>query len=273
MLRLLYPQGKRKAFNITYDDGILQDIRFVELLNKYGVKGTFNLNSKLMEEEFEWTHRCGMTIKRLSPDVAVELYKGHEIASHTLTHPDFANLSEDQIMYELSEDKKKLEEWFGCEVYGFGVPFDYYDEVVAECVKRCGFKYARNSEESYSYSPWEDYFHWRAGTYHVMPGFADFVEGFFETDEELALCQIVGHSYDLDTENMWEQMEDIFRRVSEDEQILPMTHAEIVKYLQAMQIAELTEEGIENGSEKELWFEIDGEVISIKPGQVYKWER
>ena len=271
MLRLLYPQGKRKAFNITYDDGILQDIRFVELLNKYGVKGTFNLNSKLMEEKFEWIHSCGMTIKRLSPEVAIELYKGHEIASHTLTHPDFANLSEDQIMYELSEDKKKLEEWFGCEVDGFGVPFDYYDEVAAECVKRCGFKYARNSEESYSYSPWEDYFHWRAGTYHVMPGFADFVEGFFETDEELALCQIVGHSYDLDTENMWEQMGDIFRRVSEDEQILPMTHAEIVKYLQAMQIAELTEEGIENGSEKELWFEIDGEVISIKPGQIYKW--
>ena len=79
MIRLLYPNGKRKAFNITYDDGILQDIRFVELLNKYGVKGTFNLNSKLMEEEFEWVHPCGMTIKRLSKDVAVKLYKGHEI--------------------------------------------------------------------------------------------------------------------------------------------------------------------------------------------------
>ena len=271
MIRLLYPQGKRKAFNITYDDGILQDIRFVELLNKYGIKGTFNLNSKLMEEEFEWIHPCGMTIKRLSPKAAVELYKDHEIASHTLTHPDFANLTEEQIMYELAEDKKKLEEWFGCEVKGFGVPFDYFDEVAADCVKRCGFKYARNSEESYSYSPWEDYFQWRAGTYHVMPGFTDFVEGFFHTDEELALCQIVGHSYDLDTENMWEQMEDILRRVAADEQILTMTHGKIVEYLQAMQSADMTEEGIVNSSGQELWFEIDGEVISVKAGEVYKW--
>ena len=271
MIRLLYPQGKRKAFNITYDDGILQDIRFVELLNKYGVKGTFNLNSKLMEEEFEWIHPCGMTIKRLSPSVAVELYKGHEIASHTLTHPDFANLSKEQIMYELSEDKKKLEGWFGCEVEGFGVPFDYYDETATECVKNCGFKYARNSEESYSYSPWEDYFNWRAGTYHVMQGFHDFVEGFFKTEEELALCQIVGHSYDLDTENMWEQMENILQRVSEAEDILSMTHGELVKYLQAMQVAELTEEGIVNGSEVELWFEIDGKIISVEPGKICRW--
>ena len=43
-----------------------------------------------------------------------------------------------------------------------------------------------------------------------MPRFAEFVDGFFETDEELALCQIVGHSYDLDTEQMWEQMEAFF---------------------------------------------------------------
>lgn len=267
--RLLYPQGKRKAFNITYDDGILQDIRFVELLNKYGVKGTFNLNSKLMEEEFEWVHPCGMTIKRLSKEVAQKLYKGHEIASHTLTHPDFANLSEEEIFYQVSEDKKILEEWFGCEVVGFGVPFDYFDEKAAECVKRAGFLYARNSEESYSYSPWEDYFQWRAGTYHVMPGFHSFVESFFDTDEELGLCQIVGHSYDLDTENMWEYMESILKRVSEDEDVLPMTHGEIVRYLQALQIAELTESGIENGSDQELWFEIDGKIISIKAGEGY----
>ena len=271
MFRLLYPYGKKKAFNITYDDGILQDIRFVEMLNKYGIKGTFNLNSKLMEEEFEWTHPCGMTIKRLSPEVAVELYKGHEIASHTLTHPDFTHLSEEEIFYQVSEDKKKLEEWFECEVVGFGVPFDYFDEKAAECVKRAGFKYARNSEESYSYKPWEDYFQWRAGTYHVMPGFRGFVEGFFETEEELALCQIVGHSYDLDTEDMWELFEDILKRVSEDDEILAMTHAEIVTYLQAMQNAQLTEQGIENGSEQELWFEMDGNIISLKPRQTYKW--
>jgi lipopolysaccharide biosynthesis glycosyltransferase len=40
--------GKTKVFNVTYDDGVLQDVRFVALLNKYNLKGTFNLNSGLM---------------------------------------------------------------------------------------------------------------------------------------------------------------------------------------------------------------------------------
>lgn len=44
-MKKLYPGGKKKAFNITYDDGVLQDQRFVALLNRYGIKGTFNLNS------------------------------------------------------------------------------------------------------------------------------------------------------------------------------------------------------------------------------------
>lgn len=39
MIQKLYPGGKQKAFNVTYDDGVLQDIRFVELLNKYNLKG------------------------------------------------------------------------------------------------------------------------------------------------------------------------------------------------------------------------------------------
>ena len=52
MIKKLFPQGKEKAFNVTYDDGVLQDVPFVNLLNKYKLKGTFNLNSELMEKEF-----------------------------------------------------------------------------------------------------------------------------------------------------------------------------------------------------------------------------
>ena len=113
MIRRLYPTGKRKAFNITFDDGITQDIRFVELMNKYNLKGTFNLNSALMKNEFEWTHESGLVIKRLPENVVINLYKNHEIASHTLTHPFMDNMSEDEIMYEMGEDKKNLEKLFG----------------------------------------------------------------------------------------------------------------------------------------------------------------
>jgi hypothetical protein len=265
MIRKLYPNGRKKAFNITYDDGIIQDIRFVEMLNKYGLKGTFNLNSELMKQEFEWTHESGLVVKRLPQDVVVELYKGHEVASHTLTHPYMENLTEDEILYQMGQDKKNLEELFQREILGFALPFDYYSDLIADCAKKCGFSYARMSEERYSYAPPEEYFYWAAGAFHISSKFAEFVDGFFEADEELALCQIVGHSYDLDTENMWEQMETILKRVAEDEDVISMTNLELVQYLKAMRSAVISEDGIKNHSDMELWFEKDGEIFSVKP--------
>ena len=43
--------GKNKAFTFSFDDGVLQDIRFIELINKYGLKCTFNLNSEFFGRE------------------------------------------------------------------------------------------------------------------------------------------------------------------------------------------------------------------------------
>ena len=38
-------ENKHKILTFSYDDGTTQDIRLVELFNKYGMKATFNLNS------------------------------------------------------------------------------------------------------------------------------------------------------------------------------------------------------------------------------------
>lgn len=269
MIRKLYPNGKRKAFGITYDDGVAQDIRFVSLLNKYNIKGTFNLNSQLMAEEFCWTHPCGMTVRRLPPDVVVDLYKGHEVASHTLAHPYMHNMDEAAVMYQLEQDKANLEQLFGKEISGFAVPFNYYSPLIAQCAKNCGFEYARMSEESRSYIPSKDYYWWQCGIFHLSADFISFADNFFAAEEELALCQIVGHSYDLDAENMWETMEDILRRISADEDIVSMTNIEIVRYLKAMEKAEIGDNFIRNHSDISLWFDADGKVISLKPKEEY----
>lgn len=267
MIKKLYPYGKRKAFNITYDDGVVQDIRFVQLLNKYNIKGTFNLNSLLMATEFEWIHPKGFAVKRLSRNAVVELYKKHEVAGHTLTHPYMHDMSENQIMYQLGQDKYNLQQIFGREISGFAVPFSYYSDLIAKCAECCGFEYARKSDESLSYTPPTDYFHWQTGIFHLNPCFTRFVDNFFESDEELALLQIVGHSYDLDAENMWKYMENLLCRVSEDEDIISMTNLEIVRYLKAIRSADITSTNIKNNSNTELWFEIDDKIISVKPHQ------
>ena len=261
-MRKLYPKGKRKAFNITYDDGVLQDVRFVAMLNSFGLKGTFNLNSQLMEEEFAWQHLCGMEVKRLGINAVQGLYDGHEIASHTLTHPYMHDLPEFEILRQLGEDRERLESRFGREVRGFAVPFDYYSDLIARTAELCGFEYARMSDVSLSYAPCADWYHWKTGVYHIMPELVPFAEGFLETEQELAVCQIVGHSYDLDTENLWETMEQICATVAVQKDVWFCTNLELVRYLKAMAQFDGT-----NRSGTDLWFERDGEIMILHPGE------
>ena len=267
MIKKLYPQGKSKAFVVTYDDGVLQDRPFVALLNRYGLKGTFNLNSGLMKNEFEWTHANGCIIKRLSTDSAASLYDGHEIAAHSLTHPYMEHLGEEELMVELQTDKADLERIFGREIKGFAVPFDYYSQRIENCARKCGFEYVRLPRESHSCLPPEDMFNWTAGIFHLDEGLTDYVDAFLSTTDELAFCQIAGHSYDLDTENMWDVMKDIFRKISADSEVLPMTTIELIEYLRAMRKSEIMGNRIQNNSDISLWLQIDGKIYEIAANQ------
>lgn len=265
MIKKLYPFGKAKAFNVTYDDGVLQDVRFVELLNAYNLKGTFNLNSGLMENEFEWRHESGVVVKRLPKEKVLSLYDGHEIASHTLTHTYLEGKSKDEIMFELKEDKKNLENLFNRGIKGFAVPFEYYDDLIEVCTKKCGFEYTRIPEETLTFKPQTDYHKWKATVFHLDEAFENLAKAFISTDEELALFQIVGHSYDLDTENMWDKIEGVFKEISSQNDILPMTTIEVIGYLKAMEQAEITDSHIINHSEQTLWFSVNDAICKVAP--------
>lgn len=267
MIRKLYPGGKSKAFNISYDDGVIQDIRFVELLNRYGLKGTFNLNYGLLRSGFTWQHECGMTVRRIPEEQICRVYEGHEIASHSFTHPYFDNMSETEILRELGADKFFLERLTGREVAGYATPFYFYSDLMAHCVRHCGFEYARISEESNDYSIPEDFYRWRGSKFHWDEDLEGFVQGFLETNQELALCQLVGHSYDLDVMQLWDTFERICRRVSACRDVWPATHIEIVRYLNAMKRARITHREIHNESSVRLWFAIGGKSVALQPGE------
>ena len=269
MIQKLFPHGKPKAFNVSYDDGVEQDVRFVELLNKYGLKGTFNLNSGLMKQRFTWIHETGMAVTRLSESDARELYSGHEVASHTWSHPYMDSLPETEILRELHADKHSLEQLFGRSVCGFAVPFLHYSDLIARCVKSVGFEYARISEESGNFSLPENDFYWRGGIFHWSEGLEEFVEKFLATDQELAFCQIVGHSYDLDTWNMWGRMEAVLEKVSRDADVCPVTTLEVLRYKRAMAQARITDEYIQNPSGLTLWFRVDGMVVAVPSGETF----
>ena len=44
-MKMRLKDGKTKVLTLSYDDGVVQDIRLIEIMNRYGLKGTFNINS------------------------------------------------------------------------------------------------------------------------------------------------------------------------------------------------------------------------------------
>ena len=270
MVKKLYPGGKAKALNFSYDDGVTQDVKFVSLLNQYGLKGTFNLNSKLLLDGFTWEHPCGKTISRLPVDQIVSLYRGHEIASHTATHPMMESISEPEILEEMVSDQQKLEEIFGREVVGFALPFSYHDERVYRCSKAAGFAYARISEESPDFSVPSDFYRWTGTLFHLDDRMDETLDAFLCTDKELAIFQPIGHSYDLDVYGKWEWFEGMLKKLKSDDSIWSATHIELVRYLRNMEKAVITENHLINNSDADLWFEINGEVKVLHPGEKEK---
>ena len=111
---LCFPGGKHKALTMSYDDGKIQDRRLVGIFNKYGIKGTFHLNSDLLNQP-----------ERISAEEIEGLYKGHEISAHTCTHPTIARCPKEQIVQELYSDRVNLEDIVGYPIRAYLTPMDH----------------------------------------------------------------------------------------------------------------------------------------------------
>ena len=115
--------GKMKAVTFSYDDGVTQDKRLIEMFNKYGLKATFNINSGKLGKAGALV-REGVTVAHVKPQPCEirAIYEGHEIAAHTLTHPNLTTLGDDDIIKEVENDRLALSELAGYEVVGMAYP-------------------------------------------------------------------------------------------------------------------------------------------------------
>ena len=148
-------QGKMKAITFSYDDGSTQDIRLIALMNKYGLKSTFNLNSGLLGKPGELNLDGKMiSHNRISSDEIADVYHGHEIAAHTLTHSRLTILSKEEIIKEVEEDRKNLEALVGYPIVGLAYPGGGIncDERVANIIRNnTPIRYCRTTGQSNSF--------------------------------------------------------------------------------------------------------------------------
>lgn len=64
---------------------------------------------------------------------------------------------------------------------------------------------------------------------------------------------------------MWDKMENIFKKIHLQDDIIPMTTIEIIDYLKAMGEVKITQNHIINNSEKSLWFSVNGVICKADP--------
>ena len=119
-MRIRLKDGKTKVLTLSYDDGVVQDIRLMEIMNKYGLKGTFNINSGAYTAEDKVREKFRGRMKR-SEAMALYTDSGHEIAVHTYTHPFLEKLDSSEIVYEIIEDRKDIEGRYGVIARGDGI--------------------------------------------------------------------------------------------------------------------------------------------------------
>ena len=74
------------------------------------------------------------------------LAAGHEIGSHTLTHPFLTRISPQRAREEISASKKKLEDRFGRPVRHFCYPYGDWNPAVRDLVMAAGYETACTTE-------------------------------------------------------------------------------------------------------------------------------
>lgn len=225
--------GKKKAVTFSFDDGVTQDIRLIEILNRYGLKGTFNINSELLGKQGQLI-RNGKEVRhdKISPCDLRSIYEGHEVAVHTLTHPNLTTLSEEEIIRQVEEDRKQLSRLCGYEVVGMAYPCGGVnnDERVADIIqKNTGVKYARTITSTYSFDEQEKLLRFNPTVYYVEEKLEAIIDAFLTLEsEEPQLLYIWGHSYEMDAEYItWEKFESLCARLANRSEIFYGTNREV----------------------------------------------
>ncbi|GHU04240.1 polysaccharide deacetylase [Spirochaetia bacterium] len=222
----MFANGKMKALTLSYDDGVEQDRRLVEILNRYGIKAAFNINSGIQTGASTWENKA-VHIKRLNVAGLPELYRGHEIAVHALTHAHLEMLDDDTILNELEQDKINLERIFGQKMRGMAYPWGTFNDRVIAIARSLGLGYAREVRSSYSFAIPAELMSFKPTCHHKDPRLLELAEIFIKAKPaEPQLFYLWGHSYEFDVDDNWNVIEEFCKLIAGRDDIAYCTNAE-----------------------------------------------
>ena len=274
---LRFPGFKLKAFTMSYDDGVRQDKRLVQIMKTYGLKGTFNINSGLFEESPNRKTESG----RMSESEAIALLNGDntEVAVHGFKHFSLAEMGREQSLNDVLEDRKTLEKTFGKIVKGMAYPNGSVSDSVVEILKNCGINYCRTVRSTHNFEIGENWLKLDPTCHHNDPRLMELAEKFVNLKPETnywgnrpQMFYLWGHAYEFDDNNNWEVIENFAKFISNRNDIWYATNGEIYSYVKAVESLDISVDGsiIHNPSAITVYINYLGKQLKIASGETVK---
>jgi peptidoglycan/xylan/chitin deacetylase (PgdA/CDA1 family) len=137
------PGFSAPMISLTFDDG--SHAFYTEALPPLDARGfrtTQYIPTQGLETGDPWM-MTGAQLRELAG-------QGHEIASHSVTHPLLTEVTDPVLATELGGSKQLLETIAGRPVTGLAYPYGEYDARVIAAAERAGYTSARSVEEGYN---------------------------------------------------------------------------------------------------------------------------
>lgn len=264
--------GKSKVLTFSYDDGVVQDIRLIDIFNKHGLKGTFNINTgTYLPEDTQRERYCG----RMKLSEAQTLYtdSGHEVAVHALTHPFLEKLKTTEVLTEILEDRKNIEKQYHTLARGMAYPYGTYSDEVVNALRKCGICYSRTTISMENFKFPTEWLTLHPTCHHNNPKLMELAKHFVEDVSRYAsdnwLFYVWGHSYEFDDNDNWNVMEEFAEYVGGRDDIWYATNIEIYDYIKAYESLQVSvdETIIHNPTTTDVWFWKNGKTYCVKSGE------
>lgn len=267
-----FPGGKVKALTLSYDDGVEQDVKLIDIMKKHGLKGTFNLNSGRYAEEGT-VYPEGTIHRRMSKNDITELYmnSGMEVAVHGYTHPFLEQLPANLCTMDVLRDRETLEEQFDTIIRGMAYPFGTFSDEVIMCLRACGIVYSRTVISSHKFDMPKDWLKLEATCHHSDARLNELVDTFLDDNKNRSplLFYLWGHSYEFESDNNWHIIEEFAEKMGNRDDIWYATNIEIYDYADAFNRLVFGVDGkkVWNPTAYTLYFNKDDVDYVIQPGE------
>ncbi|MBR2446541.1 MAG: polysaccharide deacetylase family protein [Clostridia bacterium] len=230
----------KKFFTLSFDDGITQDLKVIEILKKYDVKCiSFNINTGLYGANWDWVGPAigdpSIPHQRFTEEeLKTGIYDGYEVLVHTLNHPSLKNYDKraNQIKKEVGKDADNIEELTGVRPVGMAWPggdTEYTDKTIELVLENTDIRFARGTTSTYSFALPEYFMKWMPTCSIVDPRCLTLAQEFIDAEcTEDMLFYVWGHAYELDLNGGkgYETFEQLVKMMSEAEGVYLVTNTE-----------------------------------------------